>query len=258
MVIDVVTYNGEKELFDLRYNMLKECVDEFIVIEANKTFSGTDKPYLFELLPVRPKVTYFKTDEGLWEKYRRLAESSPQTRGAKHWVMEFMQKEAIKDALTHLKDEDTVLTGDVDEIWDDVVLRMNIMWPTKLKLLVYTYWLNNRSNEQFWGSIIAKYKDIKNSNLNHLRTTAVRTGTEWGWHFTSMGGAQKVREKLLDSYTQETYASDEILRNLAYNMDNDKDFLGRDFTYKVDESEWPQYLKDHRNEYQNLCKPSPK
>ena len=47
MIYDVVCYNGEKELFEIRYNILKDFVDEFIVVEFDKTFSGQLKPWHF-------------------------------------------------------------------------------------------------------------------------------------------------------------------------------------------------------------------
>ncbi len=46
--IDVCTYNGETDLYEIRFNMLDPFVDEFIVVEANKTFSGHNKPLYFK------------------------------------------------------------------------------------------------------------------------------------------------------------------------------------------------------------------
>ena len=44
-IIDVITFNGESEIWDIRYNILKNYVDEFVVLEFNETFSGKPKPY---------------------------------------------------------------------------------------------------------------------------------------------------------------------------------------------------------------------
>jgi len=259
MVIDVITYNGEKDLFDIRYNVLKDCVDEFIVVEFDKTFSGKDKPYYFEEIKDRyDKVRFCKVGEEVYGKYRDLAISSPNTeygRGAEHWIREFCQKESIKDCLTHLKDEDIVFIGDCDEIW--AITEDLIKTPAKLKLRVYSYYLSNRSSEEFWGTLMSEYFYIKNYSLNYLRTSAGRVqswgGGYQGWHFTSMGGVDGVKKKLLDSYTKETYATDEVINNLEDNIVKNRDFLGRGFTYTVDESEWPQYLKDNKERYKHLC-----
>jgi beta-1,4-mannosyl-glycoprotein beta-1,4-N-acetylglucosaminyltransferase len=44
-VVDCFTYFNEKEIFELRINLLKDYVDKFIVCEANYTFSGNPKEY---------------------------------------------------------------------------------------------------------------------------------------------------------------------------------------------------------------------
>ena len=252
MVIDCVTYNGEADLFDLRYNILKDYVDEFIVVEFDKTFSGKDKIVSFPRYDSRyPKVRHFFVSEDEYKKYTELAESSPNTKGAEHWKREFMQKESIKNCLTHLKDDDIVYIGDCDEIWNPLY-KPDVL-PVKLHLKVYTYYLNNLSSESFFGPFCAPYGYIKDKCLNHERTNKFHYSPFYaGWHFTSM--ANSLEQKLKDSYTEEDYASPQVMNNLKANIENNKDFLGRDFTYIVDEDCWPQYLKDNKQKYIHLCK----
>lgn len=252
-IIDVCTYNGEEELWDLHYNALKDYVNEFIVCEAPTTFSGETKPLYFERIKDKyPDVKYHIIDENWTEEEKLAAWASPNTAGAAHWTREWLQKESIKKALTHLNDNDMVFIGDVDEIWSPNAIKL--IGPFKLKLRVYTYYLNNRSSEVFYGPVKAQYGQIKNLILNHLRTSAPRTKNYYGWHFTSM--KDSLRKKLTDSYTQESYATPEVLNNLEYNIGINKDFLGRDFTYRTDESEWPEFLRENRERYQHLCKNS--
>ena len=277
-VIDVVTYNGEADLFELRYNILKDYVDEFIVVEFDKTFSGKDKDWLFnqkdnvqkyqykDLGQGQSKVKSYFIYEKQWSKYLEMAENSPNTVGAEHWKREFAQKESIKDCLTHLNDDDIVFIGDCDEVWNPEypsLINETGNLVAKLKLEVYTYWLNNKSDEEFWGTIVSKYKNIKDNCLNVLRTHRIsgsddrvkghyRTAFNEGWHFTSLKDG--LRRKLEDSYTAESYATPQILESLDKNIEENKDFLGRDFKYRLDESNWPAYLKQNRSKYINLIK----
>lgn len=254
MIYDVVTYNGEADLFDIRYNILKSDVNEFIVIEFDKTFSGRPKESSFKQM--YSKVKYFFVKEEQYMKYLELAKSSPNTeygKGAEHWLREFCQKESIKDCLAHLKDDDIVFVSDCDEVWNPNIPHGDTS-PTKLKLKVYTYYLNNRSSEEFCGTLRASYKYTKGC-LNHLRTNAPKTAIDCGWHFTSM--AKDLNRKLQDSYTSESYATEAILSNLDKNVAENKDFLGRDFTYKIDESQWPDYLKINRDKYAHLLNHNP-
>ena len=242
-IVDVTSCNGESELLDLRHEILKDYVDEFIVVQAPTTFTGKPKP----IYPVPDWATSYVIDENYTPEEIELAENSPNTKGAEHWKHEFLQKESIKKALTHLDDKDVVFVGDTDEVWSQDAL--NLVGIHKLKLRVYTYYLNNKSSEVFWGTLKAPYSIIKDSCLNHLRTVADKTRDYYGWHFTSM---YDLRKKLDDQYTEESYNTDWVRENLAENIKNRKDFLGRDFKMEIDESQWPVYLQEHREKYEHL------
>lgn len=257
MIYDVITYNGEDELFEIRYNVLKDYVDEFRVVEFDQTFSG--KPKNITFTKKYDKVNYYFITEKIWSKYRDLALSSPNTeygKGADHWVREFCQKESIKDCLTDVKDDDVVFIGDCDEIWTPALAILDPKKTHKLGLLVYSYYLNNRSSEEFYGTIFTKYGFIKNKCLNHVRSQSAYFEyiPHAGWHFTSMGGVDSVKKKLLDSYTEQTYASQIVMDGLESNIKESNDFLGRNFTYRIDGSDWPQYLKDNKEKYNHLIK----
>lgn len=257
MIYDVFTYNGEKDITDIHLNVLSPFVDRFIVVEAKTTFSGNKKPLYWSLHEKKfekfwPKIDYYVIDENYSYDEIELAEKSPNTVGARHWKNEFLQKESIHKALIRsgVQDEDTVYIGDADEIWEPY----EPTHPAKLKMMVYAYYLNNRSNEEFWGTLVSKYKDIKGKCLNHLRTEKnLRTLNYYGWHFTSMGGLQAVRRKLNDSYTPESYNTYEVQEHLLKRLAEGKDYLGRDFKFWYDEDDWPQFLVKYRYNYSRLC-----
>lgn len=261
-IIDCVTFNGEYDLLEIRLNILNDYVDEFIIVEAPTTFSGKPKPLYYEQNKDRykqwhSKIKYFVIDENYTPEEIAQAESSPNTRGAAHWKREFLQKESIKKALTHLNDDDIVFIGDVDEIVRPESIeawRKFTGSPFKIKLDVYSYYLNNRSSEEFYGTLVSKYWHVRTDCLNHLRTNSWKRNLGGGWHFTSMGGYEEVKRKLSDSYTRESYWTERVESNLKDNVENSKDFLGRGFTYTVDESHWPQFLKDNKQKYAHLCK----
>ncbi len=254
MVIDAITYHNEADIFDLRYNILKDYVDEFVVVEAVSTFSTEPKELNFLKIKDRyPKVKYYVNEDKYTPEEIEQARTSPNTEGIPRWMHEFLQKEAIKKAITHLKDDDIVFVGDVDEIWMPGPMgAIGIKKLRKLKLDVYAYYLNNHSSEEFWGTVIGKYKEIKNECLNHLRTNAIKTDFVWGWHFTNQGGLETVKQKVLDQYNPEAFGT-QTWDNLE-NRFGKEDYIGRPFTFQVDESDWPQYLKDNKEKYQHLCK----
>lgn len=258
MIYDCFTYNGEKDILKLHLSILAPYVDKFIICEAKTTFSGHKKPlYFFQhqryFRDFWPKIEYYVIHENYSEAEISLAESSPNTEGPAHWKHEFLQKESIKKALVanHVQDTDTVFIGDVDEIWNESALD----WchaPFKYKMRVYGYYLNNESSEEFYGPIGAKYSQLKNECLNHLRTSAWKTAFYGGWHFTSMGGLKEVQRKLNDSYTEESYNTKNVQALLPQRHRIGTDYLGRNFTFKINESNWPQYLKHNRDKFKHM------
>jgi len=45
MLFDCFLYFNERELLELRVEMLKDIVDGFIITDANRTFKGDEKPF---------------------------------------------------------------------------------------------------------------------------------------------------------------------------------------------------------------------
>lgn len=261
-VYSVLTFNGENAILKLHLSILNDYVDKFIIVEANRTFTGQPKPY-YLMRDYRyfkhwwHKIDYYMVDRWddveLWQQ----ALNSPNTQGAEHWKREFYIKESIHKALQQSKvqDDDILFIGDVDEIIDPKV-KFETKTPVKAKLRVYSYWLNNRSNEEFWGTLICQYKDIKDKCLNHLRSdkTLYSKGNYLGWHFTNIGGEEEIRRKLNNSYTAESYNTQSVQDLLKNRIHQNIDYLGRNFTFKLDESEHPQWLKDNKDRFANLYK----
>jgi len=265
-IYDIFTYNGEADILEIRLNILNDYVDEFIIVEAPTTFSGLKKPLYFQeqkerFKPFLNKIKYFVIDDyPKDQELLKLADSSSNVpkNGPEHWRREFYQIESTKKALTHLQDDDICFISGVDEIWNPEIIidyRKNDIF--KLRQEVYTYYLNNKSNEQFAGTTIAtKYKNIQNNCLNHLRTKSKTIYTyinNDGWHFTNMGGIEEVRRKLNDSYTTESYNTKEVQENLEKRF-GEKDYMGRNFKFEITENNLPKYILSNKNRYKKLFK----
>lgn len=252
MVIDVISYNGEADMLELRLNMLGDLVDEFIIVEAPSTFGGLPKALTFDRERfAKWNIKYHVVDENYSHEEIEAARNSKYTGGDIRWMHEYMQKESLKKAMTHLQDEDTCYIGDVDELWE----HREPNGIEKLKLRVYTYFLNMTSTEEFWGPVRCKYKDVKDACLNDVRNNiSYRTPDYQGWHFTNMGGLQAVKKKVEDNYNHvmfndELINSDRLDRNFGV-----RDYIGRDFKLEIDETQWPEYLKNNRQNYKHLLK----
>lgn len=280
-IYDIFTFFNELELLQMRLEILNPHVDYFVIIECTETFSG------------KPKKLFYAENEKLFAKYKDkiihyVTNEVPATEAAMrarlndkkiskldreiinsalisdnvppgqlHWLKEFYQKESIKKALLGLHDDDICFIGDVDEIWSPGAIidyeRDDIF---KLCQDVYVYYLNNRSNEPWAGTLVAKYKHIKNACLNHLRTASKTKYTyikDGGWHFTNQGGTKRIRQKL-ESYGHQEFNNEVIKSDLENKIKANKDFIGRNFRFSIDESGLPDYLLQNKEKYKDYFK----
>lgn len=263
-IIDAFSFNGELDILEIRLNVLDKVVDEFVICESDTTFTGLKKPLYFKENKERyakwlPKIKHFvmASDDAV---LKAQAVQSPGVPKDLHWwVREFTQKESMRYALTHLKDDDTVFIGDADEIWNP-----NNLPPldqrSKLEQTVYSYYLNNRSSEWWEGTSVIPYHFIRNDTLDNLRAhdshrkyMQAPTFPNKGWHFTNMGGEEFVKRKLA-SYSHQEFNNNYYLGNISTQIKENKDFIGRNFTFTVDETGLPEYLLQNKDKYSHLWK----
>lgn len=247
MIYDVISYNGEEDTLELRLNILNDVVDKFIIVEATETFSRQPKELTFpqsdKFVKFMDKIIYYVIDDYTHKDILDMAYASDNTGNKEtHWVYEFYQKELIKDALIGLNDDDIVFVSDCDEIWNPDVIRYitddKVYKP--LQNMTYIYYLNQRTDENwtyFTGTIATKYKNIKDTCLNHLRTHSKNNYAfieNGGWHFNALGGAHKK----IDSFKHPVYTP-QYMRT-------------RERGARIDETGLPTYILENKEKYKRL------
>lgn len=279
--VDAFYFFNEFDILRLRLGILWDSVDEFVLMESPVTFSGKKKPLYFSENAARfsswnDKIRVHVTEDSLnafEELHARLADStisqidrailsacattSSVPRGETHWLREFFQKEAVKRALARYSNDTHVYISDVDEIWnprahrelpdDDIVV---------FKQLAYAYYLDNRSNEPWIGTIAAKWKNLRHEVINHLRTQNLDRRPiveDGGWHFTNMGGVSQISAKL-GAYGHQEFNTPDVLNKLEHRLERNEDFLGRRFKFTHDSSDLPEYLLNNRHLFGNLLR----
>jgi beta-1,4-mannosyl-glycoprotein beta-1,4-N-acetylglucosaminyltransferase len=258
-IIDTTLFYNESDLLEIRLNILDPVVDKFVILEARKTFIGKEKPLNFD--PIRfakwkDKIIYHIIDEPTDEEWQQ-AKDSPNTGAGEHWwVREFCQKEAMLKALKFCNDDDIVFISDLDEIWNpNIKIEAEHGKVYRPIQTAYHYYLNNRSDQDIngWvGTRYATYKTIKGFGINHLRTESMHPSIyipNSGWHFTFMGGADKIKEKV-ENYGHQEYRP--ALTNVDQALASNVDFLNRGFRLWKDESELPEYILNNKDKWKHL------
>lgn len=255
MIYDIFTFNNEMDMLDLRLKILSPYVDYFVLVEANTTFSGVEKPLVYQENKERFKEyenkiihysitdspTSFDNTEHCDQEILEMGKASDNvTMDHFCWLGEFYQKECIKKALVDLNDDDICYVSDLDEIWN-YDLKFDVDDDKIYKPMIdrcYIEYLNVRTSENwrcFTGPIVTKYKNIKNECLNHLRTLRKMESVyhfiqNGGWHFNALGGVQKK----MDDFKHPVY-------HPAY-MET------RKIGWRVDEEGLPVYILQNKEE----------
>lgn len=279
MVIDCIPFFNELDILKLRLHILDPLVDRFVIEEATHTFSGLPKDLCFEknremFEEFLPKITYLVVD------------NSPKEIST-HERDKF-QKNALAKALTDASDEDVLILSDVDEIPNPAVLQELVKRfdPDKIYHLAQRNFYCYLNMEEISGNLLSitgefpgverrmwlgtkvfAKKNIPESGIIDLREISpedprsVRVA-DGGWHFGYMGSchetdvSRRVGTKVVAAAHQE-YNTEDVLAEVKDRLILGEDIFGRNAVFQwavVDES-YPQYLLEHKSEYDYLIMP---
>jgi len=203
MLYNCVPFYNELDLLEVRLHTMNKYVDKFIICEMNTTHSSKDKPFYLEQSKERFKDFY--------SKIIHLKIDSPRSQNA--WTNENYQRDIMKKWLDeNCQDEDLVIVQDADEILSedfmDKIQGFDLSLPYITELDFYRYYINAEivGASTTWSSgPIVKYKFLKDNP--HMTLTGLRDLhpklrvlkniiNNCGWHFTFLGGAESISEKI--------------------------------------------------------------
>lgn len=219
-IIDACPFFNEIELLKIRLELLYDYVDGFCICESNLTHPGDPKPYYFEerqaeFAPWMDKITYLKfqpdiTGLDFSKKDQTFNPNSPA------WQLERAQRNAIAQFCEQFDDVDVFIVSDLDELVNPEVveaIRSGAIQVEKarLEMQMHYYYLNCKgvgSENKYWHQgFVANVGAIKQTpgGLSHLRVhepmPVIHNG---GWHFSYLGGAERVSQKINAAAHSET------------------------------------------------------
>jgi len=276
-IYDAFIFSNELDILEIRLNILNDKVDYFVIVEANKTFTGVPKPLFFKenqdrFNKFKDKIIHVVVED-LPNSFRDLeyegldpiqisiindcktTPNIPKDESQIQWLREFYQRECIKRGISKANDEDFIFVSDLDEIWDPSV-HYDFQYDGNMRLnqRVFTYYLNLESSEKWYGTICTKYKNVKNYSVNHLRTLGKNEYVlieNSGWHFTFQGGEEMIRKKL-ESYGHQEYNNQGIKDDIPNKISNLSDIFNRGFFLNVNNSFLPDYVLNNIEKYSHM------
>jgi beta-1,4-mannosyl-glycoprotein beta-1,4-N-acetylglucosaminyltransferase len=258
-IIDCFIVNHELDLLKLRFNILNNVVDKFVVTEGNMTFSGKPKENHFI-----KNIKHFKE----WENKIVYNPIQIPLDINDPWEREiFSRNSHVKMLKQFCSDEDLILLSDADEIPNPKILKIAEQWYQKDKLFtfkmkMYYYFINNLAKDIWFGTRACSYSILKNTTVDNLRETTEDitkiTGdiiNDGGWHFSYCGDTKYIKQKI-ESFCDLNFNNDFIKNNIANNIAHNQDIFFRNLQYQtvlLDDT-FPQYILDNQEQYKHLIK----
>ena len=260
-IFDCVTFFQENLQMELRFNILNQVVDKFVVCESIYDHRGKEK-----------KINFIKENfPSFSDKIEHIIIKKKFPKNNTPWQNQSWQREFIFDGLKNCNSNDLIMFSDPDEIPN----------PEKIKSLnlnkkfgiffqkMYTYKLNlfNKHESPWEGTRICKKKDLKSidwlrhkvlaKNLKYNfwrldKEKSIQIINEGGWHFNYLLKPKEISRKFKSlaetSWDQEKYFNED---NIKKKIREQKDLFNRGHYFikvNLDES-YPHYILENKERY---------
>ena len=257
-IFDCITFFRENFITNLRFEILNEAVDYFVVCESRYDHRGRRKELNFNL-----KNFKFK------DKLIYLVLEQPFSRLNNLWENQAKQREYLFNGLKEASPEDLIMFSDPDEIPRPELLKnfsLNQNYAIFLqKCFCYKLNIFNKHETPWQGTRVCKMKNLK--SFDYMRQKIVQKNLSkpfWkfyinksiqliengGWHFNSLLTAEEISIKLKtfahSEFALEEYSDINIIKKNILAM---KDLFNRNkFYHKVElDDSYPEFILKNRN-----------
>jgi len=214
-VIDTFMFCDEFDMLECRLVELDECVDYFVLVEADVTHTNDPKPFHFAANAKR----FARWADRIIDVQATGLPSDPDP-----WTREHAQREHLFAGLADLdlSMDDIVLHGDVDEIPRPLQVRnIRPKRPVVFGQRFHPFAVDWLHPEVWRGTMAARLSDVADlgsfAALRHQRFTAPCPAhmVDAGWHFSWVGGRDFGVRKL------HGFAHSEIVKRSEQQMADD-------------------------------------
>ena len=262
-IYDCFQFFNEENVLDLRFNILDEFVDFFVIVESTTDHQGNEKKLNFDIKKFKKfekKIIYVVVEDTL--------DSVKKAHIGQNSLVEIHQRNSILRGLKNSHDNDLIIISDVDEIPD--LNKLNL-FDKKKKYAVFLqkkfdYKLNllNETEGDWHGSKICLKKNLKSPQW--LRDLKFKKYPFWridkirdlqiikegGWHFSYLQSTENILKKI-SSFSHGEHNKPEFanLKSIEESIRMKKNIFGLKFSYKkidIDHT-FPKYIIDNKEKF---------
>ena len=279
MIYDCFIVYNELDLCEIRFNVLKDVVDKFVVVEGTLTHTGKPKPLYFN--ENKERFAAFKD-----KIIHVIVDDFPEppagyTERDASWMREDWQRNAIKRPLKEVaQSDDLILLSDVDEIPAPESVRLcaeKCKGVVVFEQMLCNYYVNfvSYTTPVWLGTKAARWKVFndpltyakmepnpcldeftnRGATASRLRIMqAPRRLKHAGWHFSYLGGAKEIVKKIssiaIEFSSADNNSEKWIEEVVSKGLDINK--LGRRFFVVPIDDRFPRYLRENTEKYASL------
>lgn len=263
-IFDCITFFRENFITNIRFEILKDCVDYFVICESKYDHKGNKKKLNFKLLnkDFKKKVIYIVKEKNFLKSNTA-------------WENQAIQREHLKNCVfDHSKDDDFIMFSDPDEIPNpNAIKKLKLKKKYGIfmqKFFSYKFNLFNAYESPWEGTRICLKKDLKSidfmrqkvlkKNLKYSffrldKEKSIQIIDDGGWHFNNLMSVSEISKKL------KTFAHTEFSANkfssvnvIKKKISNNEDLFERNNFYikkKLDKS-FPKYILTNKNKFKKF------
>jgi len=238
-IIDTTTFYNENLMMDVRFNILNNYVDYFVVCEAKYSHSGKKKELNFKInnfSEFKKKIIYLIVENEPSNLINGNEDIATMRMNSIKRIGH--QRDYIKNCLTNFSNDDLILYSDNDEIpkldqsliddKTDLILfkqkiyyyKFNLILPNidwfgtkgcRVKSFKDTTWLRNIKNK--------KYSSLRLDTIfSKLKYQNIKIISNGGWHFSNLKLVTDLHDKYLNDENHAVFGKmmniDEIEKNV--------------------------------------------
>tara|TARA_B100001027_G_C16257409_1_gene327667 strand:- start:815 stop:1624 length:810 start_codon:yes stop_codon:yes gene_type:complete len=261
-IFDCITFFDNNFMFEIRYNILSNFVDYFVICESKYDHKGDlkKKNFLLKKNYNFKKIKYFFIDQ-------------PFPKNTDRWENQAIQREHLLSCLNFADNEDYIFFSDPDEIINPKFLK-NFELKKKFGIFMmdcfnYKFNLFNPHESPWEGTRVTKKKNL--SSIDYLRQKVLSKNLNYkfyrldkeknielfkksGWHFNNVMSPKEISLKLKtfahSEFSSKKYSDETIISN---KMKEQVDLFERGHKYQkinFDES-FPNFLVNNKEYYKD-------
>jgi hypothetical protein len=266
-IYDCFTFYNEFDLLEIRLEELYDVVDYFVIVEGNRTFQNSSKPYLFlenisRYEKYHDKIIHITVDD--------MPESSDA------WARETHQRNQIVRGLTNAQPDDIIIISDSDELLRAETVKQlknydQMVFPFRMPLFnfKFNYMRVQPGQYDVWAMAARKSvidhitpDELRNSrfSFNNLplnyQSKETKILEHSGWHFGYLGNKDFLIDKAksfshVEKNTEQFFAQLDIEASIKERKEWDRRETAQYEIVQLNEY-FPSFVYKNQDKYQQF------